>query len=456
MAFLAATLGCFAQPLRPQLSLTIAEAVTRGLDISEEVKLAASQTRETATGVSVARSAILPQANGQFQYTRTIRTLFSIPGFANVPLPLGQANGYNMALVLSQPLYRPGAMRGIQIAKDYLKSAKDQESESRLDLVLQICQSYYDTLLANSLAAISQAQVDQLEAQLHDVQLQRQAGNASDLDVLRVQVNRDNIAPQLVAVINSRDDSLFALRQLLNIEKNTDLVLADQLLADGFRPVDETELETLVRNALDTRASVRAARRSAAIQELQVKQARAAYYPSVDAVGQLGEQAYPENFFPNNRDFIDNWSVGFQINIPLFSGGRRKAQVKAAEERAKQAWLQLELVKESVESQAEEARRELRRSADLVATRTRTTAQAARVFELTELAYKQGVAGHLELDDARLNLRQSRSNETQAVHDYYLFYLRLLRLVGIPAEAFTSANSLSSHKQTIGKQPGNP
>ncbi|HTH47523.1 MAG TPA: TolC family protein [Candidatus Limnocylindria bacterium] len=434
----------------------MAHAVTRGLAVSEEAKLASSQTREAATGVSVALSGVLPEVNGQFQYTRTIRTLFSIPGFANIPLPLGQANGYNMAVAVSQPIYRPGAMRGIQIAKDYLKSAKDQESESRLDLVLRICQSYYDTVLADSLAAISQAQVDQLEAQLHDVQLQRKAGNASDLDVLRVQVNRDNIAPQLVAVINARDDALFALRQLLNIEKNTDLVLADQLSADGFQPVSELELETLVHNALETRASVRSAKRTTVIRESQIKQARAAYYPSLDAVGQLGEQAYPADFFPNNRDFIDNWSVGFQINIPLWSSGRRKAQLRAAQERAKQSWLELELVKESVESQAEEARRELRRSADLVATRTRTTSQAAKVFQLTELAYKQGVAGHLELDDARLNLRQSRSNETQAVHDYYLFYLRLLRVVGVPAEAFTSANSLSSHRQTIGKQPGTP
>ncbi|MBM6707134.1 hypothetical protein H6A68_08835, partial [Bifidobacterium pullorum subsp. saeculare] len=82
----------------------------------------------------------------------------------------------------------------------------------------------------------------------------------------------------LVAVINARDEALFALRQLLNIEKNTELVLADPLSADGFRPVEENELATLVRNALETRASVRAAKRMAAIRESQVKQTRAAYY----------------------------------------------------------------------------------------------------------------------------------------------------------------------------------
>ncbi len=440
--------------VRTTVSLSIRQAVERGLAVSEEARIASSQTRETATGVAVAKSYVLPEVNGQFQYTRTIRTLLTIPGLAG--LPFGQANNYSMGIGVSQPLYRPGAVLGIHIAEDFLKVAKDQESETRLDLVLRICQAYYDTVLADALAAISRAQAAQLDAQLRDVELQRKAGNASDLDVLRIRVNRENIEPQLVAVANSRDDALFALGELLNIEKNSDLVLTDPLTADGFEPVSDEELQRMVGTALVTRPSVRAAKRMAGIRETQIKQARTSFYPTVDAIGNLGEQAFPGTLIPNSRDFIDNWSVGFQINIPLYSSGRRKAQLKAAEERAQQAWLSLKLVQDSVESQAEESRRELRRSAELVSTRTRTTAQAARVFELTELAYKQGSASHLELDDARLNLRQSRANETQAVHDYYLFYLRLLRTVGVPAESFSSANSLMSHKPATVKKSSSP
>jgi len=433
--------------LREPVSLSIETAVQRGLAISEEVKIASSLTKQTETGVTVARASTLPEVNGTFQYTRTIRTLLSIPGFTSIPgIPFGQPNTYSMGFNVGQPLYRPGALRGIHIAQDFLKSSKDQESEARLDLVLRICQTYYDSLLADTLATIARAQADQLDAQLKEVQLQHQAGNVSELDVLRVQVNRQNIEPQLVAAINARDDAMFPLKELLNFDKDTELVLTDHLVADNFHPVDDAELESLVRNSLSTRASIQAAKRMTHIREEQVKQAKSASYPSLDAVGTFGEQAYPSDFFPNNRDFLDNWTVGFQINIPLFSGGRRRAQVKAAEERANQAWLDYKVLQESVESQAEEARRQLRRSADLVATRTRTTTQAARVFDLTELSYKQGAATHLELDDARLNLRQSRSNETQAVHDYYLFYLRLLRVVGIPAESFVRINSLSSHK----------
>ena len=456
-AFLSAgTLYCEAPDGRTRLSLSVSEAVKRGLSISEEARIAASQTRESDTGVLIAKSQVRPEVTGQFQYIRTIRTILKNPGNAGLPYGYGQPNNYTTGIGITQPIYRPGALLGIRIAEDYLKTARDQESEARLDLVLRICQAYYDTVLAESLTTISRAQADQLDSQLRDLELRRKVGNVSDLDILRVRVNRENIEPQLVAAANARDNALLGLSQLLNIEKNTDLILTDHLSADGFEPVSDQELGDLVRNALGTRPSIRAAKRMTSIREAQIKQAKAAYLPSVDAIGNLGEQAFPGYLIPSGEDFVDNWSVGFQINIPLYSGGRKKAQIKAAEERANQAWLSLKQAQDTVESQADEAQRQLRRGADLVTTRTRTTTQASRVFQLTELAYKEGAATHLELDDARMNLGQSRAHETQAVHDYYLHYLSLLRVVGVPAESFTSANSLSSHKPGAAMNSSSP
>ncbi len=438
-----------AEPGRPKFVLTVEEAVQRGLGIGYENLIAESQARETQTSRIAARALALPTLDAQFDYTRSLTPMkLSLPpGLDLGPLPFGNANTYNAAIVLNQPLFRPGAIRGIRIAEEYFRSSKDQQTETRLDFVLNICQAYYGAVLSDKMAEIAEAQIDQTEAQLKNVRLQRQAGNASDLDVSRVEVNRENIEPQVVDSLNARDQAMLALKRLVNIDARTDLILSDQLNAEDFQPIRDSELSALVNFDVEQRAAVRAARRLSHIRQEEIKQAKAAYLPSLDAFGRLGEQSLPEDLIPMRRDWNDDWSVGFRLSVPLFEGGQRLAKVRAAKERLIQADLQLSLLLANIQADVEQFRIRLGRAAELVQTRLRASEKAQRVYELTDLAYQQGTAAYLDLTDARTNLRQARANEAQAVHDYYIAYLRLLRTIGVSPENFAKAQSLSIHKR---------
>jgi hypothetical protein len=52
------------------------------------------------------------------------------------------------------------------------------------------------------------------------------------------------------------------------------------------------------------------------------------------------------------------------------------------------------------------------------------------------------------------HLRQARANEVQALYDYYVAYLHLIRTVGASPESFAKAQSLSSHKLEERKEAG--
>ena len=433
------------------ISLSIADAVSIGLANSTALKIANSQTRQAAAGVMSARSAILPSVNGTYQYTHTIQQVFTIPG---VPfLPFAQPHMYTMGISGTQPVYRPGSIRGIQIAKGFLANAKDQESEIRLELVLEICQAYYGSVLANTLAEIARLQIALLDRQLEEVRLQRKTGNASDLDVLRVEVNRSNTEPELIRAIDARDDALRALRNILTLADWAEVKLTDQLSTEGFTPVSDNELNHLVYNALSSRPRIQAAEELVRVRENQVKAARSAFYPSIDAVGNFGEMAFPNTFWPSTSSMFDNWTIGFQINLPLFSGFRRIANIRTANEQAIQARESAKQAQQDVVNEATTARRQLIRTAGLVQSRAEGTTRARRVFELTDLAFREGSANYLDIDNARMNLAQASANETQAVHDYYMNYLRLLRVVGIPARFSQGMNPLKSNEPPPGFKP---
>lgn len=435
-----------AQQAPPKLTLTVEEAVHRGLQHGQEVGIAESQSRETKTQIGSARSLALPTLDGAASYTRSfaVQTFVLPPEFGT--LPFGNANTYNFSLTLSQPLFRPGALRGIRIAEDFFRSAKDQETETRLDLVLSICEAYYGAELSERLAEIAQAQIEQLEAQLKDIRLKKQAGDASDLDVARVEVNRENIEPQVADAYNARDEAMLRLKRLINSDFHAELNLVDQLKAEDFHPIGDAEISDLISSAFQRRAAIRVAQRLTRIRREEIKQAKAEFLPSVDIFARLGEQAFPAAVLPTQAGFQDDWAAGVQVSMPFFEGGRRLAKVRAAKERLKQADLQLEQLLEVVQTDTEVSRLKLKRAAGLIESRTRASQKAVRVYELTDLAYLQGTSTHLDLTDARTNLRQARANEVQAVHDYYVAYLRLLRTVGVSPEDFAKAQTLSSHK----------
>ena len=127
-----------------------------------------------------------------------------------------------------------------------------------------------------------------------------------------------------------------------------------------------------------------------------------------------------------------DFTVGFNIRVPIFNGFRRQAEVQQARVELRQAEYQLVQLREAVQLQTEQALGEKRRALSLIEARRRTVEQAAEVYRLTQLSYERGVVTQLQVTDSRTALLQSRSNLVQALADYYLADSNLLRAQTTP------------------------
>ena len=450
------------------IALSLSQALQRGMNESEEAKLANQNVENARQQVSSARSGIFPQVDGRLSYQRTLRSPINTgSGFAlpdslkfrpdslasisqrlrylerNTPnaglgalsslftgLPFGQKNTYLGTISITQTLFDPGVFSGLRIAKDFEQAAGAQATEQRLDLGLEIIQAYYDAVLADRQATIVTYSAAQLLSQAEQVRLIRSAGNASDLDVLRVEVDLQNVEPQRVAALNQRDIALLNLKRLINLPLAQPIRLTEPLSSADFRPVPEEVVAALADMALERRASIDAKQLEVKIREEQISLAKGAYLPRLAASANFGKQALPGDFLPSGGDFRDDWSAGVSVQIPIFAGGKRKADVELAKVQMRTSELQLAQLRESISLDVEQQRGELLRAAALIRARSQTVSQAERVYELTNLAYERGVQTNLQLSDARLQLQQARANEAQALHDYYVALARLLRASG--------------------------
>ena len=454
--------------------ITLQAALDRATGQSQEVRLARSQVDYARQQVRAARSAALPQLDGTVAYTRTFASPFSGGGFTlpdsmkfepdpsapieqriqyledNTPkaafgalgalfgnLPFGRPNTYVAQLAGSQTLWAGGRVgAALRIAEQFQQAAELQLTEEVAEIELQTRTAYYNALLAQEMEKIAAAALTQAEAFLREEQLRRRAGTSSDLDVLRAEVAAENLRPQLVAARNAAEVATLNLKRLIDIPLTQPVALTTPLAVPSERELAMPTIDASV--LLAQRAALRAQERQVAIREQQVRIARGAMLPSIGLSVNYGKQLQPARVFEfGEDDWRTDFSATIGVQIPIFSGFRRQAEVQQARIQLDQERLRLVQLRENLELQYEQAVGEKQRAAAELAARQRTVEQAQRVYDLTVLRYQQGLATQLEVTDARLALLQARTNLAQAISAFYLADAGVARAAGTPAVAPT-------------------
>lgn len=438
---LAVWVGGLASGLSAQepVRLTLEQAVARGVAEGEEVAEARAR-RDLAEGqVMQARAGALPQVSAQLGYNRTLASLFddlriTPPGGGDgsdgenpfASLPFGQRNMWNAGLQIAQPLYSGGKVgAALGIARDVRLAADLEVEEAEAELALQIRTAYFQAVLAGELVKIAEEAHRLAADQLAQVELFQRQGTASEFDVLRARVERDNLEPNIVEARNALRVAELNLKRLINLpaEQSIELVTPlDPVIADVDREALATGLRR--RPALAALDAVVSAREGA------IKVAKGDRLPTVTAVGTFAQQAFPPRFGPFDTDWRRDWSVGIQATIPIFDGLRTAGLIEQAEAELRQAQLQRSQVQEALELELEAALGEFDAARAQIEARRATVGQARRALELAELRFQSGLATQLELSNARLMLEQARVNEAQSLFNYVSALARLERVSG--------------------------
>jgi outer membrane protein len=439
-AVLALTSAPVAAQARPDtLALTLEAAVTRALATSEDVEGARMQRRIAEAQITQARAGAYPQVTGALIYNRTLASIFDNlqlgpepePGEDAPPnpfaaLPFGQRNTWNGSVQIAQPLYSGGRVgTALAIARNVRAAADYQVEEAQAEIALQVRQAYFQVVLADEMVGIAREAFALADATLRQVELFRRAGTASEFDLLRATVERDNLEPGIVEAQNARRLAELNLKRLTHIPAEQPVAPATPL-APVIADLDREALRAalLLRPALQSLAQQIEARRGA------VRIARADLLPSVAAAGNFAWQAFPAQPTPFDTEWRRDWSVTLQASIPIFDGFRTRGRVEQARAELRLTELQRDQVQQGLELELEAALGDFDAARAQIEARRATVGQAQRALELAELRFRSGLATQLDISSARLLLQQARVNEAQALYGYVNALARLERVSG--------------------------
>ncbi|WP_439643357.1 TolC family protein [Gemmatimonas sp.] len=487
-----------AQAPQAPIPLSLAEALRLAKGSSESVGIARAGEQRARGQVGQRRAALLPQINTTLNWQKQLQNQFAAIASRSNSSGAGGGTGggsdttsaadnpitrifasqynFNFGLSASQPIFTGGRLRAdVRAAQAARESAEIGITSAEAQVQLDVTQAYYDALLTERLSAIADSTLVQAERTLRQVQLTRNVGSTSEFELIRARVTRDNQRPQLLQARTNREAALMRLRQLLDLPANQPLQLTDSI-AESTAPVAAAETFTSVNvdaaqvlaldprversvasvvSATDTtaraRAAVRQAQKSVDVAQLQLKSTKSQRLPQLSATTNYQRLAYPTGVLPRSlADFFPNWTVGIGLSYPLFTGGRVRNEIVAAEAGVIEARQRLKLAQEGATLDARLAALQLTEAESNWQASIGTASQAQRAYEIAEVRFREGISTQLELSETRVQLQQALANRARAARDLQVARKRLELLPYLPLSQSGSASAAPSASTTTG------
>jgi outer membrane protein len=278
---------------------------------------------------------------------------------------------WNLRLTLQQPVFAGlREQRAYQQSKEALRQAEQGLRAAEDRLLLQTSADYLLVVQAERLIEVETQAIELARKRLAQARDFFDAGEVTQVDVLRAQFGVTAAERRLAAARQSRETSASSLRIDLGVDEGSPRVSEPESQVPALP--DEA---SLLAQALATRPEVAQARSALKVAELEISKQRGAYLPIITADAGY---VWQRTSFPADRYGF----AALRFSVPLWQSGEVGARVALARERERQARLALEDAERG-------AREEVRRSlVDLDAART-DEALAREQLAASEAEYRQ-------------------------------------------------------------------
>lgn len=400
-------------------TLTLSEAVQRAIASN----LALQNSRSEVTAADLQRrslfAAVLPKISLQGSATQNSEEVtFGSGSDSRVILP-GTDWAYRLAF--TQPIYAgfrekralQQARLGIDIARQGLLDVEDQ-------VLAGTIAEYLGVLEGEALLTVEQRNLELARNRQKQAQDLYEAGEITRVEVLRAESDIKAAERRIAAARQLRDAAESRLRLVLSLDGTGPLRLSEPGQLFPELPPEQA----LIAEAERIRPEVAVAETNLEIARLEVLKQKGAVLPVVSA----------EGGWVNQRSSFPTDQYGFfrlNVNVPIYQGGEVKARTAVAQERFRQAELQVQATRQVVREEVRLALLDLETaSANLRLAREQLAASEAEYEQASELYDAQEITA-LEAEAAETSLAEARRAVATGELDRDVAELRVWSAAGL-------------------------
>jgi len=411
-----------------RIELSLKGAIERGL----RYNLGLIESNQASADIRAERlralSALLPQLSARgrqayenISYKEIGLKLPPIPGLPSLPATSGGFGYQDARVSLTQSLYDAGLRNHYRARKSDEQASVLNIQDSRDVVVFAVGTAYLQVIA-------SAARVETAKAQLASAgELDQQTADrvksevSPEIDSLRAQVERQSAEQRLTNATNQLEKDKLTLARIIGLAIDQDFRVTDPL---SYHPLTGITNESATDDALRSRADLRSAEASVQAAGFTLRAQKAQRLPVVSVSADYGGAG------ANVGNFNQVYTVSGSISVPIYTGGRIRADIQQAQADLARREAEYEDLKGRVAYDVRVAWLDLSASDSSVKVAERNRSLADRALTQSQDRYTNGVTNYLEVVQAQEAVMAAGENYIQSLFSYNVAMISFARAVG--------------------------
>ena len=404
------------------------------LERSEKIKIMEDYVSIARTGKDKKMSALIPKLTAYGSYTDWTESKYS-PANAFTPtliLPgtvIQPNSGTAWGVRLDQSITLNGKeITDYSISKDNIERQQNETNAQKEEYLMTVSAAFYEMLRAQKVLEIANSTVERLTAYRKAAEKRLKVGEVTKTVLLRADGELSGALSDQIKAKNVLDLSRAILARIVGITE--DFTLKEKFLEDAPLP----PLDSYVAMGLAKRAEMKGVEIEKQMTKDQIRVAKGGYWPILSISGVYGGMDQDPVPSTMNRESAYGQVA---LNYPFFEGGLRRAEVKEAMIRDRQAGLKMEDLKKTIRIEVETTYLELKNQRGIIKSLEDQLLFAQDNYKAVTRQFEMGLANSIDVMDANTLLVSTERQLTTAIYSHQVFQFRMKRATGVLLTEFT-------------------
>ena len=317
-------------------------------------------------------------------------------------------------------------LTGLKAARAYRDFSTEQKVQTEAQVKNQVRAAYLPPLILEESKKTLQKNISNLEKLLFETKELYKAGFVEQLDIDRLELSLANLQTDVDNLERQKQLAYNYLKLAMYYPLDENIAVSD----DIEKLLLEANVEDLEGNInLNNRPEFRVAQRGRTLNELNIAYVKSTYYPSLSGFCQYQQVGQGDNLF-KNPVWTDVAIVGLKLNVPIYSGGGKKAKLHRAQLDLEKTNNEIRMLERVIWMEVGNARIAYKNALQRVADQQKNLNLAQKIYDTTQIKYREGVGSSLEISTAEQALFQSQQNVIQARYELLQAKVELDKALG--------------------------
>ena len=331
-------------------------------------------------------------------------------------IEVGRWNTWSAGFSAAMPLVNAQLWKSIKLSGLDVELAVENARSSRLEMVTQVKNAYFGTLLAKEAFNVYKEVYENAVKNYDETKRKFDAEKVSEMELLRSKTTVANAIPNVYNAENSVILALWQLKAVLGVDLDLNLDIAGKL--DDYAQKMFYDIHKNDDVSLDSNSTMKQLAIQAEMLAENIKLQKYANIPSLSLAFNFNMNAMTNDFNFSEYRWTPYSVVGLSLNVPIFAGGKRYQQIRQAKNQYQQVQLQTVDAERQLKIAIRQFLTTMETNMKSYYAAQDAVAAAQKGYDIVEKSYQVGRSTLIELNDAQLGLTQAQLAESQAIYNF--------------------------------------